>query len=260
MGRYTDSGKVIANYLPAIDLSPLGAVFVSGLADQLDNVYIPMAEDELDRQFGQSMNEETLVDVAMDGSGDYAIVLPHYPIKTVTAVRIVFGYERTIYNFRNIRHLASRFLGLPQDGQANDGQPLPDMFVDRDSGIMNIDLTGSLLSLAAAPGSYPVWQINFPGAPRDVKASYTHGFPAGKIPIDITNAAGMMAASFLEEMAIRKLTGGATSFKIGSVSKTFANVSRTSADNDRAFPMRNPIWETLVDSTIRRWSQKPMGN
>jgi hypothetical protein len=250
MGRYTTGAEVLANFLPAVDLSALPSSF--NVLDQLNNVYIPMAEDELDRQFGQTLSEETLHDVAMDGSGDYGICLPHFPIKTVLAVRVVFGFERTIYNFKVIRHLASKLLGLPQDWHNGDGGPLPDMFVDRDSGTLNIDLTGSLLSLAAMPGTYPVWQVNFPGGPRDVKADYIHGFPAASIPVDVKNAAGMLAASFVGAMGVNRQTGGAVRVHIGSVDKTYAS--------GLANAPINSLWQEKIQDTISRWSQKPLGN
>lgn len=259
MGRYTNSTAVINNWLPAIDLSALPSTFRTNLATQLDQVYIPMAEDQLDFLFGQTLAEETLTDVAMDGSGDWFITLPHFPIKTVRACRVCFGFERTIYNFRNIKHLASQLLNLPQDYTpptstlGNPPNELPDMFVNRDSGVVHIDLTGSLLSLAAMPGSFPVWQVNFPGGPRDVKVTYTHGFAPGSIPIDVQNAAGMWAAAFIADMAHTRLTGGAQSVKIGSVSKSFSA-------QGIAFPAMNAAWQKHIESTIRRWSQKPLGN
>ena len=246
----TDSAAVIANWLPAIDLSSLPSGF--NVAKQLDSVYIPMAQKYLEAQWGQTLEQESLVDVAMDGSGDYGICLPHFPIQTVTACRVVFGFERTIYSFTTIRHLASRLLNLPQDWHNGDPGGLPDMFVDRDSGILNIDLTGSLLSLAAMPGTYPIWQVNFPGGPRDVKASYVHGYPADQLPPEVVNACGMVAASFLAAMGQTRKTGGATSIKIGSVQQTFSAGA--------AAPAMNEVWKMYVDDAVRRWSQKPLGN
>jgi hypothetical protein len=251
MGRYTTSAAVIANFLPAIDLTGLPAAFRAAIATQLDNVYIPMAEDFLDDAFGQTLAETTRTDVCLDGADTLDMCLPNFPIKTVTSARIVSGFETPEVTFQNIKHLASNLLGLSQDAAS----ATADLVVDRDGGMIHIDVTGSSLTAAMSTGGYPPWPGNFPRAIRNIKVSYIHGFPAGSIPIDIQNAAGMFAASFVAAMSASRMTAGANRVRIGSVDKSFGDQLGA-----KAYPMMDAVWQKLIDKAISNWSVKPLAN
>lgn len=251
---YTNAAAVMNSYLYGIDTTPLSAAGMD-IASLLTNTIIPIAQKELDQAMGQTLERETLSGVRMDGAGTWELALPHFPIQTLTKVTVNFGFSRLIYNFQNIRHTASRLLGTPFDVGDEDNPALAanvcDVFVDRDSGVMHVDLTGSLLSLASMPGSYPVWNVNFTSGQRDIIAAYTHGFPANQMPIDIVAACGMLAAIHLGEMSVGRLTQGATSIKIGAVARTWGNKKLGSLFD---------LWMNYIESSITYYKIKPLGN
>lgn len=247
---YTDHATVIANYLPGIDMTPLTSQAGFNLNNFVDQK-IQEAQDALNDMMGQTLEQETLADVRMDGAGSWELCLPHFPIQQVSACKVVYGYERLIYNFSNIRHTASRLLPPPFTVEDN---PIPpaDLFIDRDSGIMHVDITGSLLSLAAAPGSYPIWNVTFTAGQRDVLASYTHGFPPGQLPKNIIAACGMLAAIYCGEASMGKLTQGAQNIRISRVSKAWGKTSTLGTQYDR--------WMEYINRTVAVWKTKPLGN
>jgi hypothetical protein len=210
-----------------------------------------MAEDFLDDEFGQTLAETTRTDVCLDGANTLEICLPNFPIKTVTSARVVSGFETPQVTFQNIRHLASKWLGLPQDAVG----ATADLIVDRDSGMISIDQNGSAVAAALSTGGYPPWPGDFPRASRNIKVSYIHGFPAGSIPIDVQNAAGMFAAAFVAAMAASRTTAGANRVRIGSVDKSFGDQLGA-----RAYPMMDAVWQKMIEKAVSSWSVKPLAN
>lgn len=251
---YTNSAAVIGSFTYGMDLSPLISQGVN-IPNLLDNSIIPMAEAELNRMMGQTLEQETLSGVRLDGAGTWDIALPHFPIQTLTKMTVNFGFQRLIYQFQNIRHTASRLLPAPFNVGDEDNPNLPpntcDVFVDRDSGVCHVDLTGSLLSLASMPGTYPVWNITFTAGQRDIICYYTHGFPAANLPVDIVTACGMLAAIYLGEMAAQRITGGADSIAIGQVRKSW-KASKLGAIFD--------LWMNFIEDTVTVYKIKPLGN
>lgn len=247
---YTDHATVIKNYLPMVDMTPLtsqSGFDINAFVDQM----IVDAQQKLNDEMGQTLEQETLTDVRMDGAGSWELTLPHFPIQTLIACKVVYGYERLIYQFSNIRMTASRLLPAPYNVESN---PIPpaDLFVDRDSGVMHVDITGSLLSLAAAPGGYPIWNVTFTAGQRDVIAAYTHGFPPGQLPQNIVSACGMQAAIFCAEQALARATMGASSQKIGTTNRSWGGDSKMGSQFDR--------WHDFIDRTTNVWKVKPLGN
>lgn len=251
---YTNSSAVLSTYAYGFDMTPLIKKGLN-IATLLDSTLIPLAEQELNQAMGQTLEQETLVGVRLDGAGTWDIALPHFPIQTLTKMTVNFGFQRLIYAFVNIRHTASRLLPPPFNVGDEDNPNLPanvcDVFVDRDSGVCHVDLTGSLLSLASMPGTYPIWNVNFTSGQRDIICYYTHGFPAANLPVDIVAACGMLAAIHLGEMAINAFTQGATSVQIGTVRRSWANEKLGSLFN---------IWMDVIENTITYYKTKPLGN
>lgn len=247
---YTDHATVEANYLPFVDMSPLTSQPGFNL-DNFVDARIAEATNYLNDRMGQTLEQETLNNIRMDGPGAWEIALPYFPIQTVTALKVVFGYERLIYAFSNIRHTASRLLPPPF---TNEDNPIPpaDVFIDRDTGIAHVDITGSLLSLAAMPGTYPIWNVTFTAGQRDVIATLTHGFPPNSLPTNIQQACGMYAAILCAEMAIARTTMGASTIRIGSVNRGWTGKSKTGTIFDR--------WMDTIEQVINVWSIKPLGN
>lgn len=236
----------VKDYLYGIDISAL--IRAGANIDSLIARFLPLAQRELDQAIGQNMEQERLVDMRMDGPGNWDLALPHWPIQTLEKVEVVYGFHRLIYQFNQIRHTASKMLPAPynQEGNTTPG----DLFVDRDSGVMHVDLTGSLLSLASMPGTYPVWNVTFTAGQRDIIATYTHGFPVGSIPLDLQAALAMLVAIRIGEMALQRMTGGATMVRIGSVQRQWGNNKLGSMFSN---------WMGTIEDTIAYYSIKPLG-
>lgn len=204
----------VKGYLYGIDLSSLTKAGAS--IDFLISQFMPIAAADMDRFMRQTLNEETLEDQRFDGSGTINLVIPNWPIKTVSKCVINYGWGSGLYTFQNFRHKASRLLGLPADISDQRG----DLIIDRDKGIVSIN--PSSLTLVSQQGNIsPLWNWIFTEGTANVVMTYIHGFATP--PLDVAACQAMYTAVLIGEMAGGRVSGGATTIKIGTVTRTWAN-------------------------------------
>jgi hypothetical protein len=199
--------------LYGIDTSPLTKAGAN--LDSLISTFLPVTKRIMDNAMKQRLDQTIVTGARFNGKGTPEILLPYYPIKTVTKCAIYYGLGNSLYEFQHIWHRGSELLGLPADATAQNA----DLIVERDTGIISIN--PSSLTLVSQQGAVsPLWDWVFSEGRQNVLVSLIHGFET--IPDDIKIAHAMKTAAMLGNMAAGRGSGGATSTHIGSVSKSWA--------------------------------------
>lgn len=222
----------VRQYLYGVDTSALTRAGAS--LDALIGQFMPVAAADMDRYMRQTLNQETLEGVRLDGTGTIEVVAPNWPIATVTACTIYYGWGAALYIFQQPHHKASRLLGLPADPP----DQTADLIVDRDKGILSIN--PSSLKLVSQQGNLsPLWNWVFTEGRANIAMDYTHGFAA--VPNDVAACQAMYTAILIGEMAAGRPSGGAQSIRIGDVQRTWGN---------KAYASMFGTWWTLIRSVL----------
>lgn len=217
MDSYISLEEFKASYLYGIDVSPLTKAGID--LDAFITQQLKLAKNVIDRKASQSIEETEIGNgdgsfyYRGDGNSKWTMVLPNFPIKTVSSCRVMYGWSSQMYNFSAIKHTASRKLGI-------NGDPITDtcdLMVDRDKGI--IDINPSSLTLLSSLGQSPLWQQNFSEGRLAVVVSYIYGYAI--IPEDIKAANAKLVAIALMQASAARQSAGATSVRILSVSRTW---------------------------------------
>lgn len=229
----------VRQYLYGIDTSSLKKAW-TGAGDYLDFFiaqFMPIAAADMDRYMRQTLNEETLQGVRLDGKGGIDLVIPNWPLKSVTACVIYYGWGSALYTFANPHHKQSRLLGLPADAPDNTA----DLIVDRDKGLVSIN--PSSLKLVSQQGNIsPLWNWVFTEGTANVSVDYTHGFATP--PDDVAAAQAMYTAIIIGEMAAGLSSGGASSVRIGQVQRSWGN---------KMYASMFDTWWGLIESILENY-------
>lgn len=209
-------------YLYALDLTPLtrGGMTVDFFITQQLTIVKKQMDMAMNRR-NNGLDLQTLTDRRVNGMGGIAQLLPWWPIKTVTRCVINYGWGSGMYTFSSIHHKASSLLGLPADPPDQQA----DLIVDRDKGI--IEINPSSLKLVSMQGNVsPLWNWVFTEGDDNVEIDLIQGwdFTPGVdplAPVDIIAAQAMMVAAKIADMAGARASQGASSVKIGSVSRSW---------------------------------------
>jgi len=229
------TSDLVKSYLYGIDMTPL--IKAGGSVDFFVNQFMPIAAAEMDRFMRQTLNTETLTGQRFDGTATTEIVIPNWPLQAVTSCTIYYGWGAVLYQFQKIHHKASRLLGLPTDPPDQNA----DLLVDRDKGIIMIN--PSSLQLVSQQGALsPLWNWVFTEGVANISVDYTHGFSV--IPQDVQACQAMLTAILVGEMAAGRPSGGATSIKIGTVSRTWGN---------KAYASMFDMWMTMIQSILTHY-------
>lgn len=232
MGSVYCTPDTVKGYLYGIDTSSL--IKAGGNLDFFINQFMPIAAADMDRYMRQTLNQESLAGQRFDGTGSINVLLPNWPIKAVTACVIYYGWGSPLYTFTNPHHKASRLLGLPADPPDNTA----DLIVDRDKGIISIN--PSSLKLVSQQGNIsPLWNWIFTEGTANISLDYVHGFATP--PQDVAAAQAMYTAILIGEMAAGRPSGGVTSIKIGTVSRTWSN---------KVYASMFTTWWMLINSIL----------
>lgn len=183
-----------------------------GNLDGLIETILDTTKVMVDDYLGQKMDRNTRT-LRLDGGPEVqSIPLPNLPIYRVTSCKILLGFSQVLYEFAAIKHTASEMLGLPKD----DGNA--DLMVVRDEGVMQWVIDNFTIAFSNAP---MMRRGVFDTGRYMVETTYEYGFTT--VPIEIQNAHAALAAVCLAELSAGAQFQGATSIKIGSVQRTWAN-------------------------------------
>ena len=185
------------------------------------NTRILQAEYRLSNKIHRSLKSATETDY-FDGTGTRELTIPNRPITAVSSLAIRVTQGTDWWSPSNIAYIGTTdHRGFEVRTPSTDTEvKAASLLVDCVNGTFIIPMT---LTYQETVG-YPFWDYTFLALEANIKISYTYGYSAANMPLDIRFLCAKMVAQDFLQVYGDLLSGGGSSVSLDGVSRSFGGI------------------------------------
>ena len=207
----------VMNLLRGIDYLTIDLPTV--MAD-LTNIFIPMAQEEVNSYLGYSILETTATKY-YNGSNVQELVLRVRPVQNITECTVYsVPYQSVWLTFAPTA--IAKINTVDRRGNIITTENIPiqqtQLVLDCEKGILQIPITSATYAMIGVPINYP----QFLAGINNVKVSMTYGYSASNMPDEVKRACAFMSAIYVIFAKGNVAGQGAINIHIGQTTKVYA--------------------------------------